>query len=91
MIATIVSLNGSEEELSKIPMLVGVVVFVLLGEAVRLWSKRGRTEEYRGLTPELAEARLAEEAAAAAEGIAKAEGTEAKPQADAEPTSASVA
>ena len=91
MVATIVPLNGSEEELSKIPMLVGVVVFVLLGEAVRLWSKRGRTEEYRGLTSELAEARLAEEAAAAAEEAATSEDAEAKPQADAEPVSVPVA
>ena len=63
IIATIVPLNGSEEELSKIPMLVGVLVFVVLGEVVRIWSKRGRTEEYKGLTPELAAERLAEEAA----------------------------
>ena len=49
MVATIVPLNGSEEELSKIPMLVGVVVFAVIGEAVRVWSKRGRTEEYRGM------------------------------------------
>ena len=63
IIATIVPLNGSEEELSKIPMLVGVLVFVVLGEVVRVWSKRGRTNEYKGLTPELAAERLAEEAA----------------------------
>ena len=30
IIATIVPLNGSEEELSKIPMLIGVIVFVVL-------------------------------------------------------------
>ncbi|WP_080802384.1 APC family permease [Arabiibacter massiliensis] len=64
IVATIVPLNGTEEELSKIPMLIGVLVFVVLGEVVRLWSKRGRTDEYRGLTPEMATARLAEEAAA---------------------------
>ena len=63
IIATIVPLNGSEEELSKIPMLIGVIVFVVLGEVVRIWSKRGRTEEYKGLTPALAAERLAEEAA----------------------------
>ena len=40
IIATIVPLNGSEEELSKIPMLIGVIVFVVLGEVVRIWSKR---------------------------------------------------
>ena len=63
IIATIVPLNGTEEELSKIPMLIGVIVFVVLGEVVRIWSKRGRTEEYKGLTPALAAERLAEEAA----------------------------
>lgn len=63
IIATIVPLGGSEAELSKIPMLVGVIAFVALGEAVRIWSKRGRTEEYQGLTPALAAERLAEEAA----------------------------
>ena len=67
IIATIVPLNGSEEELSKIPMLIGVIVFVVLGEVVRIWSKRGRTEEYKGLTPALAAERLAEEAAEEAE------------------------
>lgn len=34
---------------------------------VRIWSKRGRTEEYKGLTPALAAERLAEEAAEEAE------------------------
>ena len=33
IIATIVPLNGSEEELSKIPMLVGVIVFVVTGRS----------------------------------------------------------
>ena len=49
MIATIVPLNGSEEELSKIPMLVGVLVFAVIGEVVRVVSARKRTEEYRGM------------------------------------------
>ncbi len=62
IVATIVPLNGTEDELAKIPMLVGVILFVLLGEVVRVWSARGRKEEYTGLTPELAAERLAEEA-----------------------------
>ena len=49
MIATIVPLNGSEEELSKIPMLVGVLAFAVIGEIVRVVSARKRTEEYRGM------------------------------------------
>ena len=36
IIATIVPLNGSEEELSKIPMLIGVIAFVIIGEIVRI-------------------------------------------------------
>ncbi|MFR1640650.1 MAG: amino acid permease, partial [Eggerthellaceae bacterium] len=42
IIATIVPLNGSPEEMSKIPMLIGVIAFVILGELVRIWSARGR-------------------------------------------------
>ena len=83
IIATIVPLNGSEEELSKIPMLIGVIVFVVLGEVVRIWSKRGRTAEYKGLTPALAAERLAEEAAE--EAADEAEAPEAKGDAEAEP------
>ena len=49
MIATIVPLNGSEEELSKIPMLVGVLAFAVISEIVRVVSARKRTEEYRGM------------------------------------------
>ena len=49
MIATIVPLNGSEEELSKIPMLVGVLAFAVIGEIVRVVSACKRTEEYRGM------------------------------------------
>ncbi|MCB7038036.1 APC family permease [Eggerthella sinensis] len=49
MIATIVPLNGSEEELSKIPMLIGVVAFAIIGEVVRVVSARKRTEPYRGM------------------------------------------
>ncbi|WP_302398678.1 APC family permease [Eggerthella sinensis] len=49
MIATIVPLNGSEEELSKIPMLIGVVAFAIIGEIVRVVSALKRTEPYRGM------------------------------------------
>lgn len=49
IIATIVPLDGSEAELSKLPMLVGVVVFVLIGELVRIVSARGRSVMYRGI------------------------------------------
>mgnify|MGYP002246150479 CR=1 FL=1 len=87
IIATIVPLNGTEEELSKIPMLIGVIVFVVLGEVVRIWSKRGRTEEYQGLTPALAAERWAEEAAE--EAADEAEAPEAK--GDAEPEAVPVA
>ncbi|MEG2745822.1 MAG: APC family permease [Gordonibacter sp.] len=73
IIATIVPLNGSEEELSKIPMLVGVLVFVVLGEIIRVFSARGRKTEFKGLTPALAAERLAEEAA---EEAAEAEGAD---------------
>lgn len=64
IIATIVPLSAAEVA-DKLPMLIGVIVFVILGEAVRVWSARGRKVEYKGLTPELAAARLAEEAAEA--------------------------
>lgn len=68
IIATIVPLSA-DEVASKLPMLIGVVVFIVLGEVVRIWSKRGRTEEYKGLTPELAALRLAEEAEAEEAGV----------------------
>ncbi len=62
IIATIVPLSGAEVA-DKLPILIGVVVFIVLGEVVRVWSARGREDEYRGLTPELAAQRLAEETA----------------------------
>ena len=49
IIATIVPLNGSPEEMSKIPMLIGVIAFVILGELVRIWSARGRKDDYGGM------------------------------------------
>lgn len=63
IVATIVPLSADEVE-SKLPMLIGVIVFVVIGEAVRVISARGRAEEYKGLAPELAAQRLAEEASA---------------------------
>ena len=44
-------------------MVMGVVIFIALGEVVRIVSARGREEEFAGLTPELAGRRLAEESA----------------------------
>ncbi|WP_165173564.1 APC family permease [Adlercreutzia sp. ZJ242] len=64
IVATIVPLSG-EEVADKLPMLVIFVVFLLMGEAVRVISARGRKEEFKGLTLELAAERLAEEAAEA--------------------------
>ena len=64
IVATIVPLSA-DEFADKIPMLIGFVVFVALGEVVRIWSARDRTEEFHGLTPELAAERLAAEAAEA--------------------------
>ena len=40
------------------------VVFLILGEVLRVHSAKDRAVEYKGLTPELAAQRLAEEAAA---------------------------
>ena len=62
-------LGGGEEELAKIPMLVMVVAIMVLGEVVRVVSKRNRKpeDEFNGLTPELAEQWLLEEAAQAEE------------------------
>ena len=74
VIASLVPL-AADEVADKIPMLIGFLVLLLLGEVVRIWSARGRTEYYAGLTPELAAQRLAEEAAAAE---AEAEATEAE-------------
>ena len=61
IVATVVPLSGAEIA-DKVPMLIIFIVILLLGEVVRVWSARDRKEEYRGLTPELAAKRLAEEA-----------------------------
>lgn len=49
IVATIVPLNGSPAEMAKLPILVGVVIGVLLGEASRLISRRGRSIDNPGV------------------------------------------
>ena len=49
IVATIVPLDGSAAELEKLPMLIGVVALVLVGEVVRVISKRGREADYPGI------------------------------------------
>ena len=66
IVATIVPLSA-EEVPEKVPMLIIFLVLLVIGEVVRVWSARGRKEEYKGLTPELAAERLAAEAEADAE------------------------
>ena len=61
IVATIVPLSAAEFE-SKIPMLIIFLVLLGVGEIFRVVSSKGREVEYRGLTPELAAQRLAEEA-----------------------------
>lgn len=48
-IVTVVPLNGSADELAKIPMLVTVVILALVGELIRYLSARGRKETYLGM------------------------------------------
>ena len=64
IVATIVPLSG-DEVADKVPMLIIFLVFLAMGEVVRIVSACGRKEEFKGLTPETAAARLAEEAAGA--------------------------
>ena len=61
IVATVVPLSEAEIA-DKVPMLIIFIVILLLGEVVRVWSARDRKEEYKGLNPELAAKRLAEEA-----------------------------
>jgi hypothetical protein len=44
-----VPLNGTSDEMSKLPMLVGTVVLLTLGEVVCIVSKCGRTQDYPGI------------------------------------------
>ena len=69
IVATVVPFNGSPEELSKLPMLLGVVTLIALGEVVRVISKRGRAEDYPGVEAE--KSRLAKQAADASDGDGK--------------------
>ena len=69
IVATVVPFNGSPEELSKLPMLLGVVILIVLGEVVRVISKRGRAEDYPGVEAE--KSRLAKQAADAVDGAGK--------------------
>ena len=63
IVATLVPFSADEFG-DKVPMIVIFIVLVLIGEVVRIVSAKGRKEEYKGLTPELAAQRLAEEAEA---------------------------
>ena len=63
VIATVIPLSA-EEVADKVPMIIGLIVFLAIGEVLRVVSAKDRKEEYKGLTPELAAQRLAEEAAA---------------------------
>ena len=49
IIATIVPLNGSPDEMGKLPMLVGVIALTAVGEVVRIVSKQGRKQDYPGI------------------------------------------
>lgn len=62
IVATLIPFSA-EEVADKVPMIVIFLVFLAMGEVVRIMSARGRKEEFKGLTPEMAAQRLAEEAA----------------------------
>lgn len=62
IVATLIPFSA-EEVGDKVPMIVIFLVFLVMGEVVRIVSARGRKEDFKGLTPELAAQRLAEEAA----------------------------
>jgi len=47
--ATIVPLNGSADEMAKMPMLIGTVILLAIGEVVRIVSKQGRAQDYPGI------------------------------------------
>lgn len=52
IIATTVPLGPSPEELEKLPVLFGVIVLSAIGEAVRVFSKRGRGDSRAGIAGE---------------------------------------
>lgn len=60
IVATLVPFSAAEIG-DKLPMIVIFIVLLLIGEVVRVVSAKGRETEYKGLTPELAAQRLAEE------------------------------
>jgi phosphoserine aminotransferase len=66
IVATLIPFSVDEIG-DKVPMIVIFIVLLLIGEVVRAVSAKGRETEYKGLTPELAAQRLAEEAAEAEE------------------------
>lgn len=49
IVATIVPLGTAPDELAKLPMLLSVIVLSVVGEGVRLYSKRGRASDYQGV------------------------------------------
>lgn len=61
---------------TEAPGYAGGVSLFLAGEVVRVVSARGRTEEYKGLTPELAAARNARAACDAEPQTLETEGEE---------------
>lgn len=60
VVATLVPLSA-DEVADKVPMLIGAIILLVLGEVVRVISARGRKEEFHGITPEIAAERLAAE------------------------------
>ena len=60
IVATLIPFSVDEIG-DKVPMIVIFIVLLLIGEVVRVVSAKGRETEYKGLTPELAAQRLAEE------------------------------
>ena len=66
IVATLIPFSVDEIG-DKVPTIVIFIVLLLIGEVVRVVSAKGRETEYKGLTPELAAQRLAEEAAEAEE------------------------
>ena len=61
IVATLAPFSAAEIG-EKVPMIIIFIVLMLIGEVVRVVSAKGRETEYKGLTPELAAQRLAEEA-----------------------------
>ena len=62
VVATLVPFSA-EEVADKVPMIAIFIIFLLMGEVLRVVSARGRKEEFTGLTEATAAERLAAEAA----------------------------